>query len=342
MDMMRGLNDIDELERQLREAMRDLNFDNVNRDLMQELLGREAEATLEEFRRIARMLEEQGLARRDGNDISLTAKGMRRLGERALQDLFAELRKDRAGQHDDKSRGASSEQTPDTKQWEFGDPFLVDIGASISNAVRRNGPGLPVKIEPDDLEVHRTEALITSSTVIVMDMSRSMFNNGAFFEAKRVALALNTLIKTRYPRDYLDLVVFSYFAMQLDPDRLLQSDWVDWSGTNIEAGIIKARQLLSKRAAANRQIILITDWRPRPVWGPYGDEGTVEGLLREVKHCTQSGIRINTFMMGADPTSMALAQAMMRINKGRAFFGSPNRIGRYVLVDYLKHKKKAL
>jgi uncharacterized protein with von Willebrand factor type A (vWA) domain len=175
-----------------------------------------------------------------------------------------------------------------------------------------------------------------------MDMSRSMFSNGAFFEAKRVALALNTLIKTRYPRDYLQLVVFSYFAMELAPERLLQSDWVDWSGTNIEIALAKARELLGKRSSQNRQIVLITDWRPRPVWGPFGDEGTVEGVLMEVKRCTQAGIRINTFMMDRDPTSMALAQAMMRINKGRVFFGAPGQVGKYVLVDYLRNKKKRL
>jgi uncharacterized protein with von Willebrand factor type A (vWA) domain len=342
MDLMRGLNQVDELERQLREAMRNLNFDGVDQDRMREILGPESAAALEELRRMARLLEEAGLARREGDDLKLTPRGIRRIGERTLRDLFAELRHDRAGQHDAQLRGASSEQVPETKIWEFGDPFLVDIGTTISNAVKRGGPGLPVQIKPGDIEVHRRESLITSSTVIVMDMSRSMFSNGAFFEAKRVALALNTLIKTRYPRDYLQLVVFSYFAMELAPERLLQSDWVDWSGTNIEIALAKARELLAKRTSQNRQIVLITDWRPRPVWGPFGDEGTVEGVLMEVKRCTQAGIRINTFMMDRDPTSMALAQAMMRINKGRVFFGAPGQVGRYVLVDYLRNKKKRL
>ncbi len=342
MDVMRGLNEANELERQLREAMGDLNFDGVDRDLMRKIMGDEDVAALEEIERIARLLEESGLARREGDDLELTPRGMRRIGERALRDLFAELRQDRVGQHDVNSRGASSEQVHDTKPWEFGDPFLVDIGASISNAVRRAGPGVPVQIEPGDLEVHRREALISSATVIAMDMSRSMFSNGAFIEAKRIALALNTLIKSRFPRDYLDLVVFSYYATQLAPERLLQSDWVDWSGTNIGAALTKSRQLLGKRKSANRQIILITDWRPRPTWGPYGDEGTIEAMLKEVKRCTQAGIRIDTFMMDSDPSSMALAQSMMRINKGRVFFGAPGKVGRYVLVDYLRNKRKQI
>jgi uncharacterized protein with von Willebrand factor type A (vWA) domain len=340
--MMRDLNNIDELERELREAIRNLDFDNIDDDLAERLLGDDAKSILNEMRRVAHMLEEAGLARKVGKDMQLTPRGIRVLGERTLRDLFAELRNDRLGQHEQVNRGQSAEQISDTKPWEFGDPFLLDISKSISNAVFRNGPGVPVEIEPKDLEVHKREALSSSATVIAMDMSRSMFSNGAFFEAKRVAFALNTLIKTRFPRDYLQLVVFSYFAMELAPERLLQSDWVDWNGTNIELALAKSRELLSKMKSSNRQIILITDWRPRPTWGPYGDEGTIEGMLREVKKCTRSGIRINTFMMDSAPSSMALAQHMMRMNKGRVFFGTPGKMGRYVLVDYLRNKRKRI
>jgi uncharacterized protein with von Willebrand factor type A (vWA) domain len=342
MDLLQNLGGVDELERQLRDAIRNLDFDQIDRDLMDSILGPEAMATLEEIQRIARMLEEEGLASRYGDDLKLTPRGIRRLGERTLQDLFAELRHDRLGQHEINTRGASAEQVSDTKPWEFGDPFLVDIAASIGNAVRRNGPGVPVQIEPADLEVHRREALIDSSTVIALDMSRSMFMDSAFFEAKKIALALNTLIKTRFPRDHLELVVFSHFAMPLAPERLLQSDWVDWSGTNIAAALELSRQLLTKRKSANPQIILITDWRPRR-WGGYDyGEDTVEEALIEVKRCTQAGIRINTFMINGETSSMALAQAMMRLNKGRVFYGSPNRIGRYVLVDYLRNRRKRI
>jgi uncharacterized protein with von Willebrand factor type A (vWA) domain len=340
--IMRDLNGIDEMERQLREAIRDMDFDNIDDDLAERLLGPDARNILNEMRRVTELLQDAGLARRTGRDMQLTPRGIRVLGERTLRDLFAELRQDRAGQHDNSNRGQSAEQVSDTKAWEFGDPFLLDIGKSLGNAVNRNGLGVPVEIEPKDLEVHRREALIQSATVIAVDMSRSMFSNGAFFEAKRVAFALNTLIKTRFPRDYLKLVVFSYFAMELKPERLLQSDWVDWNGTNIELALAKSRELLSKLKSANRQIILITDWRPRPTWGPYGDEGTIEGMLREVKRCTRSGIRINTFMMDSAPSSMALAQHMMRMNKGRVFFGLPGQLGRYVLVDYLRNKRKRI
>ena len=124
--------------------MRNLDFDTVDRDLMRRILGAEAEAALEEMARFAKILEEAGLAKRNGNDIQLTPRGIRRMGERALKDLFAELRQDRHGQHEQRDRGSSAEQVHETKPWEFGDPFLVDIGASLGNAIRRSGPGLPV------------------------------------------------------------------------------------------------------------------------------------------------------------------------------------------------------
>jgi uncharacterized protein with von Willebrand factor type A (vWA) domain len=355
--MMRGLRDIDELERQIRRAMQDMDFDGVDRDLMEETLGPEALANLEELSRIVKLLEEAGLARRKGQDLELTPRAVRKLGEKALRDIFAELRKERTGEHDIRQRGAGSEQEHDTKPWEFGDPFLVDIAKSIGNTLRRTGPEIPLKLSPDDLEIHRTEALTSSATVIVMDMSRSMFQTGAFHEAKRVALALNTLIQSQYPRDYLKLIVFSYFAMELNPQRLLESDWVRFGGTNIQGALEQARTLLDKRKSAqNRQIILITDGRPTTAntltrggygydagWGYYGyREGAIEETLKEVKRCTQSGIRINTFLMDRDPALMAFAQYMMRINKGRAFFSSPGHLGQYVVIDYLRNKRRKI
>ncbi|MGE0059853.1 MAG: VWA domain-containing protein [Dehalococcoidia bacterium] len=355
MELMRGLNDLDELESQLRQALRYMDLEMVDEELLQEALGPESKAVLEELRRIAEMLEESGYARRNGNELELTPRAVRRLGERALRDIFAELRKDRAGQHDVRSAGQSSEQEHDTKPWEFGDPFLVDIGKTVSNAVRRQGSGIPIKIEVDDIEVHKTESLVTASTVIVLDMSYSMVRTGAFREAKRVALALNTLIKGQYPRDYLSLVVFSFFAMELDAERLLQNDWVRFGGTNIQVALKRARQLLSKQRSTNRQIILITDARPTTYSDFDADEdeswalgwprfrpGAVEETLKEVRRCTRSGITINTFMMAQEPSLVAFARLMSQINKGRAFFATPGHLGQYILVDYLKGKSKIL
>jgi uncharacterized protein with von Willebrand factor type A (vWA) domain len=355
MELMRGLNDLDELEGQLRQALRYMDLEMVDEKLLEDTLGGESRAMLDELRRIAEMLEESGYARRNGDELELTPRAVRRLGERALRDIFAELRHDRTGQHDARNTGQSSEQEHDTKPWEFGDPFLVDIGKTVSNAVKRHGGGVPIKIEVGDIEVHKTESLVTASTVIVLDMSYSMVRTGAFREAKRVALALNTLIKGQYPRDYLSLVVFSFFAMELDPERLLQNDWVRFGGTNIQVALKRARQLLSKQRSTNRQIILITDARPTTYsdFGADEDEswafgwprfrpGAVEETLKEVRRCTRSGITINTFMMAQEPSLVAFARLMSQLNKGRAFFATPGHLGQYILVDYLRGKSKIL
>ena len=373
LQLLGEMGEYDELERQFREAMRNLDPDQIDQELMERLMGPQARETLAELRRIQQLLEEAGLIREGRRDIELTPRAIRRLGENALRNIFAEMRRDRAGQHEMRNQGASTEQQPDTKAWEFGDLFLVDIGKSISNAVKRGGPGTPVKIDVKDLEVFKQESLITASTIIVLDMSYSMVRSGAFIEAKRVALALNTLIKSRYPRDYLELVVFSYFATELKPERLLQSDWAQYGrGTNIQEGLHRARQLLSKQQSQNRQIILITDAQPTtytgsgpeydygaydggygrgndrgydfdmPYYGPRRRPGALEETLKEVRRCTQNGITINTFMMARDPSLVAFAKLMTQLNKGRAFFSTPGKLGRYVLFDYLHKKSKVL
>ena len=357
MDLVGRMGEYDELERQLRAAMRELDPNLIDAQLAQDLLGPEARAMLEELRRITELLREAGFIKDSGRDVELTPKAIRRVGERALREVFSELRKDRSGDHVARNKGPSGEQQPETKPWEFGDPFLVDIGKSVANAVKRSGPGKPVRFDAKDLEIYKTESYITASTIIVLDMSMSMIRSGAFGEAKKVALALDTLMRSRYPRDYLELVVFSYFAMELKAGRLLQGDWsINPRGTNIQEALRRARDLLSKRKATNRQVILITDGQPTmytapngqvvrgwsPYEGPrYSPEAMVE-TLKEVRRCTKDGIKINLFMMASDPALVAFGKQMSQINKGRAFLSAPGRLGRYVLFDYLRGKSRVI
>jgi uncharacterized protein with von Willebrand factor type A (vWA) domain len=357
MDMLGHLEGYDELERQFREALRDMDANRIDQQLVDELLGPEARGMLEELRRITQALEEAGLIRQGSRDIELTPKAIRLLGERALKEIFAELRRDRTGQHDIHDKGHSAEQVTDTKPWEFGDAFLLDIGKSISNAVMRAGPGTPVRVDVKDLEVYRTEELSTASTIIVLDMSMSMIRSGAFAEAKKVALALDTLMRSRFPRDYMELVVFSYFAVELKAGRLLQSDWsMNPRGTNIQEALRRARDLLSKRKSTNRQIILITDGQPTMYtapdgqvvrgWSPYDwprySPEAMEETLKEVRRCTRDQITINTFMMANDPALVAFAKLMSEINRGRIFLTSPGHLGHYILHDYIHNKSKVL
>lgn len=357
MDLVRQLGGFDDLERQFREAMRSLDLSDIDPSLAEELLGPEVRAILEELRRMTELLEEAGLLRSTTHGVELTPRAIRRIGERALREIFAELRKDRSGDHAARNRGLAGEQQPDTKAWEFGDPFLLDIGKSISNAVFRSGPGTPVDIDVKDLEVYRQESLTSASTVIVLDMSMSMIRSGAFAEAKKVALALDTLMRTRFPRDYLELVVFSYFAMSLKAGRLLQSDWsINPRGTNIQEALRRGRDLLGKRKSTNRQMILITDGQPTMYtaadgqvvrgWSPYSwprySPEAMEETLKEVKRCTKDGIKINLFMMANDEALVAFGKRMAEINKGRAFLATPGHLGHYVLFDYLRNKSRMI
>jgi uncharacterized protein with von Willebrand factor type A (vWA) domain len=357
MDLFGRMGDYDELERQFQEAMREFDASRINQDLAEQILGPEAAAMLQEVRRLTEALQEAGLIKQGARDFELTPKAIRLLGERALKEIFSELRNSRVGQHDAHKRGQSSELLVETKTWEFGDPFLLDIGKSISNAVFRSGPGTPVKMDVKDLEVYRTESLVSAATVIVLDMSMSMIRSGAFAEAKRVALALDTLMRSRFPRDYLELVVFSYFAIELKAGRLLQSDWsMNPRGTNIQEALHRARNLLSKRKSATRQIILITDGQPTMYtasdgqvirgWSPYEwprySPEAMEETLKEVRRCTQDGITMNTFLMAGDPELVAFAKLMTEINRGRVFLTKPGSLGHYILYDYLSGKHKVL
>jgi uncharacterized protein with von Willebrand factor type A (vWA) domain len=357
MRLLGDLGEYDEVERQLRDAMRNLDLSEVDQDLAERLLGPEFGAILDELRRLTQILEEAGLIQYARSGVELTPRAIRRIGERALREIFSELRKDRTGEHMNRKQGLSPEQQSDTKAWEFGDPFLLDIGKSVSNAVIRSGPGTPVPLEVKDLEIYRTESLTSASTVIALDMSMSMIRSGAFAEAKKVALALDTLMRTRFPRDYMELVVFSYFSMSLKAGKLLQSDWaINPRGTNIQEALHRARDLLSKRKSTNRQIILITDGRPTMWttpqgqvvrgWSPYDwprySPEAMEETLKEVRRCTRDGIRINLFMMAEDPALVTFGKRMAEINKGRAFLSAPGRLGRYILFDYLRGKSRII
>jgi uncharacterized protein with von Willebrand factor type A (vWA) domain len=215
------------------------------------------------------------------------------------------------------------------------------------NSVRRGHRGRAVRLSVDDFEVFRTEQLSQASTVLMLDMSRSMPLRGCFVAAKKVALALNSLIRTQFPRDNLYIIGFSDFARQLNPESLHQITWGDYVyGTNMQHGFVMARRLLGRHQAGTRQIILITDGEPTAHFE--GDRvefaypptyRTFQETLREVARCTHEGIVINTFMLERSHYLTDFVNQMTRINRGRAFFATPERLGDYVLVDYVASKR---
>ena len=256
-----------------------------------------------------------------------------------------------AGQHEMSQHGVGHERTYDSKPYEYGDPFQLDLNRTIRNALRRQAgdaeASTPMRLSPDDFEIERTEHLTRSSTVLMLDLSLSMPMRDNFLPAKKVAMALHHLISTQFPRDYLGIVGFSETARILTAEQLPEVSWDFVYGTNMHHGFTLARQLLAKEAGS-KQIIMITDGEPTAHITPDGypffnyppARETVEATLREVLRCTKSQIRINTFALGADGSLRAFVERMTQINQGRAFFTTPENLGDYVLVDFLDGKRQ--
>ena len=212
MELMGQLQSMDELERQIQEVTRRGNIQDLDPNAIEELLGEETRRNLEQLQELTRRLEEAGYVTRKGDRLELTPKGIRKIGQKAMKDVFSQLKRDRIGQHQLYLRGAGGEHSGDTKTYEFGDPFDIHLERTVRNAVLRNGSGTPVKLAPPDFEIHRTEHMTQASTVLLLDQSRSMGLYGSFLAAKKVAMALSSLIRTQYPRDRFYIVGFSDYA----------------------------------------------------------------------------------------------------------------------------------
>ncbi len=347
MQTMQELGDLDQLENLLRNATNPGALAEADMNRVRELMGDDAANSLEKLAQLTKMLEESGMIQQKEGKLELTPKGLRKIGNNALRDLFSKLAKDKMGQHQMDALGQGHERTYETKQYEFGDPFNLDLQRTIRNAIRRNGAETPVRLTPDDFEIERTEHVTRSSTVLMLDLSMSMPMRDNFLPAKKVAMALHSLITSQFPRDYMGLVGFSETAYALTPAQLPEVSWDFAYGTNMHHGFTLARQMLA-RQTGTKQIIMITDGEPTAHITPRGDvffnyppvQETVEATLREVVRCTRDGIRINTFMLDADYGLRSFIEKLSSINRGRAFFTNHDNLGDYVLVDFIEHKKQ--
>ena len=348
MRLMGRLQGMEELEQQFQAARRMDDLDEIDAEKVRQLLGDEEGQALEQLKDLMKLLEDAGYIQRRGNRWELTAQGIRKIGQKALQDIFAQLKKDRFGRHSTITRGVGGERIDESKLYQFGDPFLLDLEKTLMNSVHRNGIGTPVKLDKDDFEVYRTEFITQSSTVLLLDMSMSMVYNYCYQAAKRVAIALESLIRGQFPRDKLSIVTFAKVARQRRPEELVTLGTYDHEqGTNMAHGLILARELLEKQKGTNRQIILITDGGPTMSYedgdwwfGMPPNFAAEQQTLREVQRCTRDNIVINTFMLARDPWMIQFVNQMAQINGGSTFFATPENLGEYILVDYVSNKRK--
>lgn len=350
MELMREMQQLDELEQQMQRAQYDGKVDGIDADKVEDLLGKEAAENLEEMKKLMEILEEAGYVRKDGNKWELTPRGTRTLGQKALGEIYQRLKKQSLGNHAVPEEGRFGERIEESKPYEYGDPFHLHMPRTIRNALDRDGPGAPVKLQTSDFEIYRSELITQTATVLMVDLSWSMALRGSFQSAKKVAMALHNLISSAYPRDSLYVLGFSAYAKEIKAHDLPYLQYDDYLlGTNMQHALILAEKLLAKHQQGTKQVIMITDGEPtahleegRPVFAYPPTPATISKTLRAIRSCTNKGITINTFMLDQSYYLKAFVEQMTRINGGRVFYTEPHRLGEYILVDYVQNKKKRL
>lgn len=351
LEIIREMEKMEQIEHSLAAGdFREVTLEDIKRMISEE--GYKSFIILKDFKSA---LEESGLIRVKEQRVELTPKGIRKIGELALRDIFSSIKKHQFGGHETAQRGVGHIKPEDTKDYEFGDPFNLDVVGTLKNSLIRRNQGKNIKVAPEDFEVYEMEYHTRATTAVLLDLSWSMSFQGRFSAAKRVALALDHLIRMRYPRDNFYIIGFSTRARTLTPEQLATTSWDSNDPfTNIQEAIMLASKLVSKHKTPNRQIILITDGQPTAYFldgylqvelpmffGGLSPRATFE-TLKEVKRATQMGNTINTFMLDDSPSLRRFVDEMTRINKGRAFFTTPSQLGKYLFVDYMRRKKKVL
>ncbi|HEX8990753.1 MAG TPA: hypothetical protein VF784_03670 [Anaerolineales bacterium] len=344
LDMMRRLQAMQDLENAMRSGDPFNAMANAAGANPQDLFGQGLGGQIEAVQDMAESLLEAGYLKREGDKLQLTARAIRKLGDASLREIFQKLKEDRAGGHATRRKGTGGDLTEESREFRFGDPFHVDIKGTVMNGVYRAGTGTPVKIKPDDFAIFETERSVQHATVLALDMSLSMFYSGLFLEAKKTALALDSLIRGQFPRDALYLIGFGKIAFELKQEELpglIENDYV--RGTNYEMALCLARQLLARHRGGNRQIMFVTDGEPTACTLPSGQvyfnypaHPIVKDMaLMEAARCAKEGITINTFALDPDPYLLSFVEEMTETNHGRMFMAGPHGLGEQVVLDYM-------
>ncbi len=282
----------------------------------------------------------------------VTDKSLDFLGFKTLRDLLGSLGKSSYGRHDTRHFATGIESSGASRRYEFGDVLNLDTTATLSSAIAREGIGLPLNLEYDDLQVHQCEYQSSCATVVMLDCSHSMilYGEDRFTPAKRVAMALSHLIRTQYPGDSLSLVLFHDSAEELPVSHLARVK-VGPYHTNTREGLRVAQRVLARQRKDMKQIVMITDGKPsaltlpdgRIYKNPYGlDPLVVSETLEEVARCKRSNIMINTFMLAQDFELIRFVHKVSEMCRGKAYFTSPDRLGEYLLMDYMRRKSQTI
>ena len=360
------LAELSELEAALGQDYPGARLDDIDEESIRRSLGRQAVDDMETLRQIERELERQGYLQRTAGKLELTPKAVRRLGETALRRIFADLPEGRFGDHDQRDAGQAGEPTGATRAWRFGDEQSIDTPATVRNAllrdatqirdraaVRRDSAGRDgapplVRLSPEDFEVEETERRGAAAVCLLVDLSYSMALRGTWGVAKQTALALHALIRSRFPQDSIQVVGFSNYARELRETDLAGLGWDMVQGTNLHHALVLAGRFLDQRPEHDPVVLIVTDGEPTAHlrrdgqywfdWPPAPE--TLELTLAEVDKMTRRRAPLNIFMLADDERLTAFVEEVARRNGGRVLRAQPDRLGEYVVKDFLRTRQK--
>ena len=345
--------DLEELEAAFGQDYPGASLDDVDPQAVERALGRAAVDDLATLRRIERELERQGYLTRQGGQLKLTPRAVRRLGATALRRVFAALEARGRGDHDIADAGAAGEITGGSRAWRFGDSQPLDVVRTVRNAVLRAGPierdrqGGRLRLAVEDFEVVETERRTSAAVCLLVDLSYSMALRGTWGAAKTTAMALHSLVTTKFPQDSIEVIGFSDYARVLRPTELAGLSWDMVQGTNLQHALVIAARHLARHPDAEPVVLVVTDGEPTAhltrsgralfSWPPLPE--TLELTLAEVEKMTRRGATINVFMLDDEPRLVNFVQQIAKRNGGRVFSPDPSRLGSYVVSDYLRARR---
>ena len=345
-DALERLHDYEDLERSMTGDYAGAALDDVDEDAVRRTLGEPAVRDLRRLKEVERLLEQAGLVQRNRGRLEITPRGARKLGERALTQVFEELRRDREGSHIARDPGGTSEPTGATRPWRFGDSGQIAVQRSVFNAVLRGaGADDGVRLTAEDFELVEAEQRTETATALLLDLSFSMPLRGHWVHAKKMALALHALIEGRYPHDTLYMIGFSDYARRMQPEDLTAAGWERTYGTNMQHAFLMAGRLLAQHPRAVRQVIMVTDGEPTAhlvgdrayfEWPPLPE--TVQLTLAEAMRLSKAGVRLNVFMLEESEGLVRFMERLARTAGGRIFLMDDHRLGEFVVRDYVKER----
>ena len=346
-EALADLADLDQLSESLSQDYPGASLEDVDEEAVARALGRQAVDDLRQLQELERELERQGYLTNKGGDIELTAKAIRRIGQSALRKVFASLERGKRGDHDVHHAGAAGELTGTTRQWQFGDEQPIDVVRTVANSVQRRmiDPDGPM-LNSDDFEIRETERRTRAAVVLLVDQSFSMVMNDTWRTAKTTAMALHSLASTQFPLDAMEIIAFANLARRIAPHELPDLDANEIQGTNLQHALMLAGRFLDKHPDAEPVVMVITDGEPTAhldrngewwfSWPP--EPETINLTVAQIDAMTKRGVPLTFFRLGDEPRLARFLDEMARRNGGRVLAPEGDKLGDYVVSDYLRRR----